>query len=434
MDREHRPGRRAQRQMQLAQDRRSARRLSVLRYLSLALACMAGGCTSLGEGAGACVGWVELPSSTEQCVGLFDIEYTYKNSPPYLGPSGQPIEIRVAENPWARQHYVAQDNENGCYAAALQSAFSQWGHRYQQSDFESALGHQCFGTAERPLSFSQIVFSATRTHFTNRQGVWFIDTPDNFGSRSLNQFASMAAARKPGRYASNYRTTVFEKVKVCETINGGKSSSFISVGLDFDAMIARRLGIPQKVMQANNIVQYGAVAQPALPTMPGLMPIPALPGLPGLSGVPVMQPGQPVFAQGTPESVKFLHTFSFYKPQYWETKTQGQTVRGGIVPIVGTGDLVTHLDKGVPILVGLKDPDAAIYGHVVLVRRVTYVPGSLRPVLQDDGSTMTFMNTDTHLQLVEVLDPARPAKPERAFLGDEFMSRARFIFALYAGH
>lgn len=405
-----------------------------LQSLALVLAVMCAGCSSLGDSAGACVGWIELPRSSEQCVGLFDIEYTYKNSPPYLDRSGKPIGSRIAENPHARDHYVAQKSENGCYAAALQSAFSQWGHRYEQSDFESALSHQCFGTSERPLSLSQIVFSATRTHYTNKQGVWFIDTPDNFGSRTLNQFAAMATARKPGRYASNYRTTVFEKIKVCETIDGVKSHSSISVSLDFDAMIAKRLGVSQRLMQANNMSRFGAVTLPLMPSaFPNMPGIPGLPALPGFTGMPAMQAGQPVFAEGVPESVKFLHTFSFYRPQNWTTTTQGKTVRGGIVPIVGTGDLVTHLENGVPILVGLNDPEGAIYGHVVLVRRVTYVPGTMRKVPQDDGSVIPFMNPDAHLQLVEVLDPARPEKPDRAFLGDEFMHRARFIFALYAG-
>ena len=333
-----------------------------------------------------CVHLTETPASPERCVGLLDVEYQYVNGDGLFSRGSAVTEV----NPRIRQHYVTQNSENSCYAAALQTAFKYYDVQYPQERFQHAIADQCIGAGIRPLTFSQILYSATRVHLRSG-GIWYADAPDNFGEKQLNQMPFPTKLFKVSSgFQSGEQRAVFQKVRVCQSARGeGTSWSALTLNWDLDGWFFARLGLK-------------AIPATLLVTNP-------------------MAAGQfPPIGPQKPASVRYLETLNLYRVVTWSKNGLPTEPQGGIAPIQDPGDFVTRFVQGVPIVAGLNSEQ---FGHVVTVSAVRYVPTFKLP----DNYYMKGLR----VEWVEVLDPALPEEPAYRMTGDEFFSRARFLFALY---
>jgi len=354
----------------------------------------------------ACVTLIELPAQAENCVGTLDVQYRYVN-PQASWRTNPDSPQTVMDSPKARASYVPQDSENSCYAAALQSGFKQLGVEYSQSRFQEAIGNECFGTSSRPLSLSQIIFATTKTHLRSG-GIWYVDTPDQFATRSLNNLPSL---RKTGKIpaATQGRIVVGQTLAVCQfSRTGTRLSAWNSLTFDLEGWVARKLGVP-KGWWAQQAVHSSIGNAYDWARSSGQNPAIAI------SAGPLTNPDDFI---GKPYSVRYLERRDFYAPVTWSKGGRNTDPQGGIVPVRDTDHLWQEFLKGVPVLVGLTSD---IGGHVVTVAQI---------------STSIAVDPDNHQQRVrvewvEVLDPARPQAPAYRIDGDSFVQRARFIFALY---
>ncbi len=333
----------------------------------------------------ACVHLTEAPASPEQCVGLLDVEYQYVNGDGKLS-NGPAVTV---SNPRMRHHYVKQSSENSCYAAALQTAFKYYDVQYPQELFQNAIANECIGAGTRPLTFSQILFSATRVHLRSG-GVWYADAPDNFGEKVLNQtLISSKPLKVSGAFRSGERRAVFQKVRVCQSARS-EGGSWMSANFtwDIDGWFLNKLGL--QAIPAFQMVNQAVVGQ------------------------------QPPSAPHKPASVRYLETLNLYRVVTWSKNGLSNEPQGGIAPIQDPGDFVTRFVQQVPIVAGLQSEQ---FGHVVTILAVRYLP-TFR--MHDN-----FYRKDLRVEWVEVQDPAIPEQPTYRMTGDEFFSRARFLFAVY---
>lgn len=386
---------------------------SLLRLLSLCGIGVFAGCASMIVNSSfrdpvdeACVTLVELPARAENCVGTLDVQYRYVN-PQASWRTNPDSPLTVMNSPKARASYVPQDSETSCYAAALQSGFKQLGVEYSQRRFQEAIGNECFGTSSRPLSLSQIIFATTKTHLRSG-GIWYVDTPDQFATRSLNNLPSR---RQTGKIpaATDGRIVVGQTLAVCQASRtGSRLSAWNSLTFDFEGWLARNLGVP-KAWWAQQAVHSSVGNAYDWARSGGQNPAIA---------INVGPPTNPDDFIGKPHSVRYLERRDFYAPVTWSKGGLQTEPQGGIVPVRDTDHLWEEFLKGVPVLVGLTSD---IGGHVVTVAQIS------TSTAVDPGNDQQRVR----VEWVEVLDPARPQAPAYRIDGDSFVQRARFIFALY---
>lgn len=325
----------------------------------------------------ACAVKTELPFHTEGCLGSIDVAYTYANRPRLASEVN--VEPVILQLPALESFYVPQVDSETCYAAALTTAFAFYGYKYEQQQFAKAISNPCIGLGNGPLTFSQMLFAATKTHLRSG-GIWYIDTPDAFASKILDAASPAPLPARKGRVSSGSKRALYQRAHFCQLASGlGTNWSWVWAGMDADAWIARQLGIS------------GWVA----PT-PG----------PQLIGVP-----------NPPLVVRYLSTLDLYRPITWSATGSNEEPQGAIVPLHGPTELVDRFKERVPVLAGLSSQS---FGHVVLLSQIAYLP----------GGTDYFQDT-TRIEWVEVLDPGKPAHRKYRMRGDDFIKQLRFLFAIY---
>lgn len=384
-----------------------------LRLLSICGVSLFAGCASMFMNSSfrdpvdeACVTLVELPAQTENCVGTLDVQYRYVN-PQASWRENPDAPHSVMNSPKARANYVPQDSETSCYAAAIQSGFKQLGVDYSQSRFQEAIGHECFGTSSRPLSFSQIIFAITKTHLRSG-GIWYVDTPDQFATRSLNK---LPFQHKAGIIpaATDGSIVVGQTLAVCQdSRTGNHTSVWNSLAFDFEGWLARKLGVSERWWD-QQAAQSSVGSTHDWVRSIGQKPVGAITVGPSTKTADFI---------GKPHSVRYLESRDFYAPVTWSKNGLNTEPQGGIVPVRDTDHLWKEFINGMPILVGLTSD---IGGHVVTVAQIA------KSTAVDPAN----LQQRVRVEWVEVLDPARPQAPAYRIDGDSFAKRARFIFALY---
>lgn len=333
------------------------------------------GLTSVSDNE-ACVVKMNIPAAFANCVGAYDVVYKYRN------PSKPPgvLNYHTMVNDRILQNYSMQDGDNHCYAAALQSSFSMLGTRYTQPQFAKAISQECFGSADAPLTFSQIVFAATRVHAP--PGIWYADTSEGSTSARMNQILD-ASTKAVGTLPGPLPRAVFpivETVGRCQGSNGASSQYWIQANWDAGAWASRKF-----LHQTNRLVP-----------------------------VPDMTP---------PAEYEKISRLNLYEPITWHFNDQPPgSISGAIVPIGDSRHLIDTFQKGVPVIAGLVDDES---GHVVLVNRMQFAS-----VPTAEKNTVT-MHPSGYIAWVEVADPKYKDRPLQIITGDEFLAKAKFIFAIY---
>jgi hypothetical protein len=313
----------------------------------------------------ACAIETELPAGDERCFGAIDVEYRYAN-PARTVTSTAP---ETAALPWDDSYYVQQTHENNCYAATLSMAYRMFGEYYNPDSFSNAISNECFGTGHAPLTFSQILFAATKVDLPN--GVWYIDAPDSRFSQFFNAISDETSGSAQQSNASWSTNKVsWRKNWSCQSPYGyGISSGYYEAHIDVGALL-RILGLPPLTIQSATPKNTQNIT--ALTLGPGAL----------------------------------------YGPITWHHNGPRGGPIGFIAPIHDTTDLVNRVYNGAPVLAGLRSGQ---FGHVVLVRAIKYFPGG----------------PETRIDSVEVVDPARPDVRVYGMEGDDFINGVSFMFALY---
>lgn len=324
----------------------------------------------------ACIVKLNVPQQFANCFGVYDVVYRYRNSP-------KPADGRVYHtiySPAVVSSYVPQQGRFHCYAAALSTGFGALGVRYPQESFASAISQECFGTQDAPLTFSQIIFSATRAHAP--PGIWYADLDGSATAIMMNRHADSLAVAKaippvlPGR-SPRSTLPIVSGVMRCQGSRGGSSSAWARVSWDLDGWIARRIGMQLP------------------PAMPDLTP---------------------------PPENDALSQLDLYRPVTWHFRDQPpNTVSGSIVPIRDSGHLIDEFFNGRSIIAGLETAGS---GHVVVINR-------LHVVVVETGPRTVTRHPSGYIEWVEFADPQAPDKPLRTMSGDEFMATSRFLFGIH---
>lgn len=343
---------------------------------------------SLGMLLGGCAGWasvsdnqacvvkLNVPQQFANCLGAYDVVYSYRNPPK---PEGD-LLYHTLYNPSVLSSYVSQQGTFHCYAAALSTGFGALGVRYAQEAFASAISQECFGTKDAPLTFSQIVFAATRAHAP--PGIWYADIDDSTIGIVMNRQADALAAgglspRQPGT-GGRTAAPIASAVARCQASDGATRTVWTRASWDLEGWAARRLGVPGVV-----------------------------PAVPDLSAPPIA------------DAVSQL---DLYRPITWHFVDQPPgTVSGAIVPIRDSSHLIDSFFSGLSIVAGLETGTG---GHVVVIQR-------LHVVVTETGPRTVERHPSGYIEWVEFADPQAPDKPLRTISGDEFLSSGRFVFGLH---
>lgn len=368
----------------------------------------------------ACAVELALPAGDENCVGAFDVEYRYVN-PPRPPGSEAPQTAALA---WADSDYVAQESATDCYAATLSMAF-RYLHpnaapdAYAQAGFSRAIGNECFGTGRMPLTFSQIVFAATKVRVSTG-GTWYVDLADHRFSAFFNDASdrSPAANQSAASWSVN-NVPVLHKNWVCQDPHGD-DLGYATTEFHIDPAMLLHLVVHSRYFTASMTTPQSAAS----------------------SDLAVL------------ESQRLYHKVT------WPNTGDGTRPAGFIAPIRNTGDLVDRLKAGLPVLAGLKSGQ---FGHVVLVRAVRFYPSVdamralqlaqqrleeeerlLQNLQANPGSASAVrdlaaaeahepelpLGAETRIASVEVVDPAKPDKKNYDIPGDDFIASVSFMFAL----
>jgi hypothetical protein len=362
--------------------------------LLLASVLVQSGCSTAGaqmsDANHACVSKVEETEVGQQCIGTLDIEYSFKNGPRPTAADGQEVQYQILYNPIIPQIFVHQNAPNTCYAAALTSAFLAYGIHYQQESFVRAISNECIGTGDFPLTFSQILFAATKVHLHDG-GIWYIDTPDHATGRALN---SASAEDQQSLYKrasllsqSQQRSPLYSRGDVCESSYGNETSySSAYFDIDFQYLAARNIK---------------------------------------WAPIPMVSTGG-VF-DGMPDTVRRLLTIDFYHSITWTPDGLPENSQGGgIVPIRDPRMFIEEFNRSFPVLAGLKSGE---FGHVVLISRISYYD----PPQPEFAQTPWLLHygRQAYVRWVEVVDPATQDGAPYRMAGDDFFRDARFIFSVY---
>lgn len=351
------------------------------------------GCATAPEEHGnrACIVQTRLTSALERCMGTLDVVYSYRN-PPHPGiANGGPIEFRRIHHEWVSGTAEAQSDENSCYAAALVSSFAALEVKYRQAQFRQAISDECFGQGSLPLTFSQIVFAATKVHL-NSGGVWYVDLDGAPQSRFLNMLATRSApVVQVDPNASVDNGALYRHVEVCQGSDGwSKSWSWSQLNLNLAAMVKSKIG-------------FWAASE--------------------------AEPQQVFHWAGLPVSrdIYELLKIDLYRGVEWQNSGQPKGKVGGIYPIRHSGHLAHEVAKNVPVLAGLKDDG---YGHVVLVSGISFHGGKLDHLVGREQAAYV-PDDNTYIEWVEVVDPARLDRSPYKISGDEFLLKSQFLFSMY---
>ncbi|WP_289021958.1 hypothetical protein [Desulfobacter postgatei] len=324
----------------------------------------------------ACVVKYNIPISLSNCMGAYDVVYKYSN------PSRpKNVLFHTLYNPNVPKHYCHQEGKNHCYAAALKLSFSLLGLEYSQVQFSQAISQECFGLKDLPLTFSQIIFSATRVHVP--PGAWYIDSPDGMISRSMNSIADKIK-QSPIQYAglpaqSRVTIPVAEHIVTCQGSEGGRSQVWVQAYWDAEGWSCRKL----------------LNQQATIPTEPQLIP--------------------PIDAQ-------YFNQLDLYKPVTWRFKDQPLgTVNGEILPIRNSKHLIDVFNDGVPVIAGLVENS---HGHVVVISKIRFA-------VVRSGDHSVEKHPSGYIDWVEVADSADSNSAWHIIPGNEFLSSAHFLFAIY---
>jgi hypothetical protein len=354
-----------------------------MRHLLLApLAIVLAGCAGWTDVADnqACVVKLSVPQPLANCLGAYDVVYSYRNP---ARPSGN-LLFHTVYNPTVLPNYVPQQGRSHCYAAALATGFGALGVRYPQEVFASAISQECFGTRDAPLTFSQIVFAATRAHAP--PGIWYADIEDAGMGSLMNRRADTlaAGATAPGLPATAGRTAtpVASAVARCQPSNSSRAGAgklvWARASWDLEALAARRLGLPK--------------------------PAPAVPDL------------------STPPDAGAVSQLDLYRPINWHFVDQPPgSVGGAIVPIRDSVHLIDQFFAGLSIVAGL---DTGQGGHVVVIQK-------LHVLVTETGPKSVERHPSGYIEWVEYADPQSPDSPLKTLPGDQFMASARFLFGLH---
>lgn len=298
----------------------------------------------------ACAYNLDVSVGAKHCVGMSDVDYYYGNHVVDKNNSKNYSHIQPAFS--GNENYIVQDNPNHCYAASLSMAFKVLGYNYDQERFAKAISDTCIAKKNVPLTFSQIVYAATKVHLESG-GIWYVSTP--------NDSLIMPIEQNSDKNKTNISINIpINKERVCIS-SDGMANDITSGG---EIFIGKRRKIDDSSFLAGNYT-----------------------------------------------------IFNPYRMVAWVGKFDG--LRGGVIPIKDTNNLVCYFTNNVPLLAGMVSDDN---GHVVIIRSISY-------------SSQKTTGTYIHLDQVEIIDPNPDLRndPLIKYTGDDFLAKSRFIFAIYNG-